>query len=240
MHTCKFCGFQIKGKSRIVRHEQSCEKNPTSRAYRRINGISKPHKPKRIDFHCKWCNTEYHSAHAVGTHENYCDNNPNRKVLSAETRDKLSKSAIQQNKELWTDEFRKKHSNLMKSVVDANPNSYSASNVSGRVKNYEFNGMTFKGTWELVVAKALVNEHIEFTNSIEGVKYFWSETNSYHTYFPDFYIPSLNLYIEVKGYERTRDLDKWKAIPNLVILKEGEIKELQSGISITKYLGTTK
>ena len=42
-------------------------------------------------------------------------------------------------------------------------------------------------------------------------------------YFPDFYLEDLNLYIEVKGYERERDLTKWKVVNNLLVIKKSDI-----------------
>lgn len=50
------------------------------------------------------------------------------------------------------------------------------------------------------------------------------------TYFPDFYLPNLDLYIEVKGYERERDLAKWSQFPEkLIVLKKQEIEEIKKG-----------
>lgn len=58
-----------------------------------------------------------------------------------------------------------------------------------------------QGTWEKQVANWLTEIHIPWER----------KTLDFHThrkYTPDFYIPSLNIYIEVKGFWRDRDVHK--------------------------------
>ena len=86
------------------------------------------------------------------------------------------------------------------------------------------NGFELTGSWELIVAKWLDENNIKWTNKINPFTYTWNDTD--HLYFPDFYLPDLDWYIEVKGYERERDLCKWAVVPNLVIIKQKEIKEI--------------
>ena len=59
----------------------------------------------------------------------------------------------------------------------------------------------------------------------EGFPYIW---NGERTYFPDFYIESLDLYVEIKGYETDRDKAKWKQFPKkLRVIKKKEINEIK-------------
>ena len=131
----------------------------------------------------------------------------------------------------WTPERRAKQSIAMRLAVKQKPESYSAKNVCGRVKRYPIqdglgNDTFVLGKWELCVAEILNNNSIVWTNIIDGFPYKWEEEE--HLYFPDFYLPELKTYIEVKGYQRDRDVAKWKDFPyNLVILKEDKIKELK-------------
>jgi hypothetical protein len=56
------------------------------------------------------------------------------------------------------------------------------------------------------------------------------EWNGTRRYFPDFYIESIDLYIEVKGYETDRDRAKWLQFPEkLCIIKAAEIKKIKQG-----------
>jgi len=138
-----------------------------------------------------------------------------------------------------TDEYRENHSNRMKEIVKEHPESYSSSNVSGRAKIFEFEyfgkNYKFKGSWECIIAEKLFEDNIFFENEITPFEYIWEEKKSTHLYFPDFYLPEYDLYLEVKGYERQRDRDKWKVVDNLKIIKQKEIDMLKNGISI-KYI----
>jgi hypothetical protein len=131
------------------------------------------------------------------------------------------------NEIYWTDEKRKEHSIRMKEKVRSNPESYSSSNVSGRVKLYEYNGAKLKGTWELIIAKLLDEQQIKWTNKVTPIEYYWND--SWHLYFPDFYLIELDKYIEVKGYKRDRDEVKWSFVKKpLVLIQKNEIKALKS------------
>ena len=57
----------------------------------------------------------------------------------------------------------------------------------------------------------------------KGFKYEW---NGIRTYFPDFYLPDKNIYVEVKGYKTERDAAKWDQFPEqlLKILKDDIIE----------------
>lgn len=119
----------------------------------------------------------------------------------------------------------------MKQVVLDNPDSYSKNNVSGRVKNYTITlgntNYTFKGTWEVLVATKLFEHNIQFTNEITPIEYFWKDDGRMHLYFPDFYLPEKNIYIEVKGFKRERDEDKWAVLNNLFIIDSQEINKIK-------------
>lgn len=202
---CQHCGRECKNLRSLRQHEIRCKNNPD-----RIACIGNPISGKIMGWKS---GNNYTKAKERG--ETY--------VISDETREKLRKASTGKK---WSEEQKKEHSNLMKKVVLENPESYSSQNVNGRIKKYEFNGMTFDGKWELKVAECLVNENIEFTNIIEPIEYEFNGNE--HSYFPDFYLPDFDLYIEVKGLVREKDPYKWSAVPNLVIFKQTEIKRLDS------------
>jgi hypothetical protein len=112
----------------------------------------------------------------------------------------------------------------MKIVVKNNPDSYSVNNVSGRAKIYEHNGVKLKGTWEVKIATILDKYNIKWSNDIKPFNYYWN--NNWHLYFPDFYLEEYDIYIEVKGYQRDRDIEKWKVLDNLIVIKKYDIKKI--------------
>lgn len=200
--------------------------------------------------YCKYCNKLCKNLNSLHQHEIRCSENPNKirtkqsdsnkikisksmklnhnnsnRIWKEETLEKLKISSTEINRKYWTEEKRKEHSDLMKKIVKVNPDSYSTKNVSGRVKNFIYNNTVLKGSWEVKIAELLDDNDIVWTNKITPIPYLWE--NNWHLYFPDFYLPDFDLYIEVKGYQRERDTIKWSFVKKpLLIIKKLEIKTL--------------
>lgn len=201
---------------------------------------------------CKYCNSEQ-KFNGLKTHEMYCKLNPNRKNRCGENNPMYGKIGSNQHTKAkrdgrkiqisdltrmkiseklkgrrFSDEQRNKISEYMKKAVLDNPDSYSASNVSGRAKIIDYKGFKLKGRWELAVAKWLDSDQIVWTNIIPTpFEYFWE--GSVHYYFPDFYLEEFGTYLEVKGYERERDRIKWKSVERIIILRKEEIQKIKEG-----------
>jgi hypothetical protein len=125
-----------------------------------------------------------------------------------------------------SEETKKKLSDSMKKAVLANPESYSSSN-RGRTKQIIVDGIKLQGQWEVDFYLWAKSKGLEPKRPDQAFKYEWNGERWYH---PDFYIKSLDLYIEVKGFETDRDRAKWLHFPNkLRIIKEAEIKQIRKG-----------
>ena len=166
------------------------------------------------------------------------------KYYSIETKRKMAIACSKAQAKVWDSDKKKKHSDIMKMVVKNNPSAYSTNNVCGRVKPIKIidsygNETKCLGNWELIVSEFLTKNDIKWTNKISEVfEYNWN--NTIHRYFPDFKLPELNKYIEVKGFERERDREKWKQFPyDLIVLKLKEIKEIKNNtFSLEKFKGS--
>lgn len=191
---------------------------------------------------CQYCNREAKTKVSNSQHELYCKSNPNAKSressmgmlgkkgtnqylkgakMSLETRAKISEAS---KKQVWTEERKAAHSAAMKKAVRENPDSYTSSN-RGRTKQIEFDGITFQGNWELEFYKWAKANKLNPKRATEGFKYSW---NGERTYFPDFYIESKDLYIEVKGYKTERDEAKWSQFPkNLLVVDKKAIDQIR-------------
>jgi hypothetical protein len=161
-------------------------------------------------------------------------NNKSKKESTVEEKELKRLRSIEYNKKYWTPERKAEQSARMKQKVLENPDSYSKSNVSGRVKMYDVvdsNGLTkVKGLWELKVANWLNDNNIKWTNTIEPYKYQYN--NSWHLYFPDFLLLDSNILIEVKGYQTDRDLAKWQSVDKkLIVLKKKDMLSLEKSIA---------
>lgn len=195
-------------------------------------------------FICRYCDSVRKSNNSLVQHEIRCKKNPNAievkpsygmlgkkgknqysygAVASAETRRKQSEAS---KKQVWSAERRKKHSETMRRAVLENPESYSKNNIIGRVKIFEYKGFRLKGSWELKTATWLDDQNITWEYEAGPQSYLWEGRD--HLYFPDFYLPDLNTYLEVKGYKTERDEAKWSQFNgNLIIVDKKVIDKLE-------------
>jgi len=222
---CKFCEKKCKNLNSLKQHEIRCKLNPDKIEckFNKSNNTFSEYNKKVKSGEIKGSN-QYVKAKRLGLE---------KPIMSDETRKKISEAGKKQKK--WDAEKRKRHSLSMLKAVNEHPESYSANNVSGRTKSYRCvdslnNDVKVKGSWELLVAEHLNELNIKWTNKIdETLLYYWD--NSERRYFPDFYLIDYNLYVEVKGYQRDRDLEKWKTISNrLIIIKKYEINKIKKNI----------
>lgn len=187
---------------------------------------------------CQFCSKENKNKNALLQHEVRCKQNPNRKIIkpsfgmlgkkglgivknqfsygakvSSETKEKLS--AINKGKK-WSSERKEEHSLLMQRIVLENEESYAKSNVSGRVKQKIYKGLKLKGSWEEKVAIWLDSQNIVW--EYESQKFSYIFENKTKLYFPDFYLPEQDLFLEVKGFITPKDNEKWSQFPKKLIV----------------------
>ena len=201
---CKYCGKECKNNNSLTQHEIRCKLNPN-----------------RIDL--SYIKTGHSKGHKGGNQYTKAKQEGKILTISEETKNKISLALKGKKQSI---ELRQKRSEVMKQVIKNHPESYSSTNVNGRVKHYIYNNVILDGKWELEVAKYLDNKNIKWERPKQGFEYIWN--NSIHIYFPDFYLPELNYYIEVKGYQRERDLYKWNSVENLIIIKQKEIEQIRN------------
>ena len=168
---------------------------------------------------CLYCEKSFGRKNGHTLHQKACELNPNRVSgknqwsngtyeISDDTRKKFSDANYRRDS-IWNEETKKAQSVRMKLVVDQHPESYTSSN-RGRTKQIIYNGIKFQGQWELDFYKWCESKNIDIERSTEWFEYNWNGIRKYN---PDFYIPSLDLYVEIKGYETDRDRAKWLATP---------------------------
>ena len=190
-------------------HERLCKENP-DRQIIKSNFIEYNKKIKELGLPG---NNQYTKAKKEGR----------TITISDDLRKKLSDSG--KGRKL-SKEQKSKISNSMKRVVREKPESYSASNINGRVKKVLYKGVLMDSKWELEFAEWCDKELISWEKNTLGFEYEW---NGNRIYYPDFYLKDLKRFVEVKGYERERDLVKWKSVPDLIIVKMEEIKKIRQG-----------
>lgn len=93
-----------------------------------------------------------------------------------------------------------------------------------------------QGTWEVVFAKHMDKMHIEYDAHKGKIKYF--QDGKERSYMPDFYIPSINLYVDVKGaffdflqFEKFNCIKKSNPEINIFLVTKSVFQELNIDIS---------
>lgn len=178
---------------------------------------------------CEYCERDCPTSSSYHNHIRRCPKNGNRimTAITPEGREKLRQSTTEKNKKKWSDpEFRLKHQASMKKAVLENPESYSSSN-RGRTKQVIVDGIKLQGQWEVDFYLWAKAQGLNPKRPNIAFKYTWNGERLYH---PDFYIETLDLYVEVKGYETDRDRAKWSQFPKtLRIIKAAEINQIRQG-----------
>jgi hypothetical protein len=216
---CKYCERECKNFNSLRQHEIRCKENP-DRILVKSNFIEYNKKIKNRELKVS---NQFIKSKLLGLEI---------PLVSKETRKKISES--NKGKKL-SEEAKKKLSESMARAVKENPDSYSRNNVCGRTKLIETldslgNLTKVNGGWEFLVSEYLNAKGIKWTNKIkEGFIYLWEGKE--RRYYPDFYLIDYGIYLEVKGYERERDLLKWETIKDrLIIIKKKEIDLIKKGI----------
>ena len=215
---CNFCNKICKNNNSLRNHERLCKDNPNRQIL--VSNFIK-YNVKRRELNIKGSN-QYTKAAELGLP---------KPIISTETRLKLSQANKRRPPMSLEDRARK--SEIMRRVVKDNPESYSKNNVSGRVKGVDYKGVRLKGSWELLVAQWLDRHSINWQYETRGFEYQWQGTRMYY---PDFYLPEFDIYLEVKGYETLRDTEKWKVVPNLVVFKQKQIQDIKENKALVSAL----
>lgn len=86
-----------------------------------------------------------------------------------------------------------------------------------------YKGIKFHSGWEIKFAQWLDEHEIEWVRTTDSFPYEWN--GSTHNYFPDFYLPLVDVYVEIKGQASHRDECKWKVMRNLIVLEGQDLRE---------------
>lgn len=206
--TCQFCGKICGSRGGLHTHERLCKSNPTAESPIRVGFNNKGRiawnrgLTKQTDTRVlKGCITfKQNEIDNKHTNKLFGELNPSKRP---EVRAKISQTCLEKSKNgLW-------HKSLAKDM------------------HYTYANIDLDGTWEFRYAKYLDDQKIKWIRCKEQFEYTYN--GNLHYYTPDFYLPDINTYIEVKGYKTEKDQAKWKSFPEdkkLIVLQEADLKLL--------------
>lgn len=219
---CRYCGKVCKNKNSLAQHEVRCKENP--------NRIKIKIKSNFIEYNKlvksgeRKASNQFIKAKEMGLPQ---------PEITKETRKKLGNGWKGKTLPNW---MKEKISNGMQIAVRKYPDSYSSSNVNGRVKKVIYKDITLDSQWEVDFAVWLDEKGVIWERPNKGFEYDYKDKK--HIYYPDFYLPDYNVYVEVKGYKRDKDEYKWKVIDNLIIILQDDIKLIRNNeFDLYKKLG---
>lgn len=190
MTTCKFCQKQFQNQKSLKYHIIRCKKNPNMKHWN--NGVIKGKG------HTAW-----------------------NKGLTKETDQRIAKAAQTYHKNYKEGKIvipHRPHTKETKEILSKKRSEYlaSAKNAGGfkdigwyEVQNINNEKFIVRGLWQYNVALKLNELNILW---IKNQYLYYFIDNIKKTYNPDFYLPDLDEYIEVKGYFSEKDKIKMDAV----------------------------
>ena len=198
---------------------------------------------------CRFCEKQYSSL-GIKMHEKFCTLNPNRslthsggrkkgstpwnkgKTLSDEHRASIVKSLTGVSTGRSSSEDGEKlRREKISATMKSNPQAGGLRQGSGRgVKSWYESPIAGKvylrSTYELEYVKFLDEKGISWIANIQSFRYLFNGEE--HSYYPDFFLPDDNCYVEIKGFKTLKDEAKWSQFPlQLKILYKKDIDILR-------------
>lgn len=167
-----------------------------------------------MEFICKFCGKECKNANSLRNHERTCPKNPDRnyvshtiglkawnKGLTKETDERVRKygettsrlyKGTEEGKRIFSHPHTEEHKQYMREIAfERHLGGWHTS------KTIEYKGIKLDSKYEFEVAKELDDNQVKW----ERPTYFlWEDTNGVkHRYYPDFYLPEYNVYLDPKN-----------------------------------------
>ena len=105
----------------------------------------------------------------------------------------------------------------------------------GSVKNHKhgwYEGFHYDSSWELIWIKWAITNNVKFERNKTGFPYIFK--GEQHLYYPDFYLPDTDEYVEIKGIVDDLWEAKKTAFPyKLTVITKSDIKILENEIMET-------
>lgn len=256
MKICENCSLEIKdivGSGRFCSIKcarsfasKKCKEEKNKKISKSLTGKTRGRLEKKLTLTCKSCNVEFQSSMPFAK---YCAKYPDccikkdesitiQKKEFTENQIAANKKRSENMKKWWTDERKEIQSKIMRNITKSNPLSYRGRN-RGRVKQFIIDGIRMTGTWEVEFYRWAKEKNLDPQQCVQGFLYSF---NGDRTYYPDFWIPSLDIYIEVKGFETEKDRAKWSQFPEkLMIIRKKEIDQIKRGsFTLEDFSRTTR
>lgn len=244
-YTCDYCGEKIKGKHTYTFHKNHCELNPLKKTYK-----SPVSRNKSVDEpgNCKYCGKYCKNDNSLRNHERLCKENPDKQIihrsnvsssklkgkqgwskgLTKDTDERVNRCSIGVNKYYENHEgtFKGKHHSvetvelLSKIMSDKRKQKPDYINNSVTHRSGYYKGILCQSSWELAYVLYAIDHNINFVRNEKSFSYIFEDKE--HSYFPDFYLPDCDTYVEIKGWYDPKSQAKVAQFKQKIILLQAE------------------
>lgn len=199
-------------------------------------------------YYCAICNKKFNKKSHVASHWSVLHDSarkkPNLKGIAAwnkglrkDTDKRVKKYANTISRKIQNKEIKHAHHIPTATERESTSIRMSLHNPGGKCKWFEVNGIKVQGTWERDIAIKLSELNIQWEKPSTNADVWRYETEGkYHSYAPDFYLPSLNIWLEIKGYWWGNDKIKMEKIKKtyphrkLLIIEEEQYRDILKNI----------
>ncbi len=244
---CEIC-HKLISKSNLSKHLRGHEKHPEQY-------LHETQSVQHDGLNCIYCNKLCKNKNSLAQHECRCNKNPNKiavvvtnsgrshtawnRGLTKETDERVAKAseAIKRRHEAGLYDYSKnKHTQETKEKIRQQKLALCAqqgTNLCGKGLRGYYKGYYCQSSWELAYVIYNLEHNIVFERNKKCFKYILDGIE--RSYFPDFYIPATDTYIEIKGYYDRKTKEKEKQfVGKLIIYKLDMMKPILKYV-IEKY-----
>ena len=211
---CEFCGKSCKNHNSWRNHTRLCKLNPqrqltTYEKYGEIPGF----------------NNTGRSAWNKGQ---TAETNSSMAIIKQKLQAKYQSGELVAYQPMNDPKVRLKHKESMQKAY-----STYTRRTPGKFKYGYYKGVWCDSSWELAYLLYCLDHNILVERNKIGFTYIWQDAP--HHYFPDFYLPDIESYVEIKGYKSERDVAKIEQFSErLLVLEAAEMQPILDEIE-SKY-----
>lgn len=133
----------------------------------------------------------------------------------------------------FTDDRLKRISEKNTQTINQKLNEGTWHNSFAKSRKQFYKNEMFDGMWEVKFAIWLDSQSIPWIRNKKCFSYFFDRERKY---IPDFYLPNIDCYVEIKGWKTKKDEAKWRDFPeNLLILSGSDLMLLGLDIKAKEW-----
>lgn len=190
-YICKFCGKICVRPSGLAMHERTCTLNPERKPIQNHKCNWPGVKPKVDGWICRGCLYKFKTRKELFSHQKECNSYKELLANECKERGKAFSKKFKGSKILshpHTEEYKQK---MREIAIRRHLGGWHTS------KTIKYDDKTLDSTYELEVAKSLDENSIEWTRP--NYLIWQDDSGRKHRYYPDFYLPKYNVYLDPKN-----------------------------------------